>query len=62
MYAFLAAVATALLLAIVAMLVLDGRVQRQSDQSFQSISSVRMPDHGATHNLVGRDWYSASKH
>ena len=62
MYVFLAAAVTALLIAIAAMIVLDDRVQRQADQSFQSGPSVRMPDHGNTHNLVGSDWYSANRH
>lgn len=30
--------------------------QRQADEAFSSVSSVRLPDHGVTTNLVGRDW------
>ena len=26
------------------------------------MSAVRLPDHGNTHNLVGSDWYSPTKH
>lgn len=49
-------------LAIGAMFVLDQLVQRDVDDTFASSSSVRLPDHGNTHNLVGDDWYSPNKH
>jgi len=49
-------------LAIGAMFILDQLVQRDTDDSFTSAPSVRLPDHGNTHNLVGRDWYSPKKH
>jgi hypothetical protein len=56
------AVAIAVLLAIAAMFILDRELQRQADESFTSTTSVRLPSHGNTHNLVGRDWYSAKEH
>jgi hypothetical protein len=59
--AFLSAVAFAILIAIGAMFVLD-REQYSSDEAFTSPASVRLPSHGNTHNLVGKDWYSAKEH
>ena len=56
------AVASALLIAMAAMFLLDRELQQQADQSFTSTTSVRLPSHGNTHNLVGRDWYSAREH
>jgi hypothetical protein len=41
---------------------LDATWRHQADQAFVSPTSVRIPDHGATHNLVGKDWYSAKDH
>jgi hypothetical protein len=37
---------------------LDSISQRQIGQAFGSPSSVRIPDHGTTHNLVGKEWCS----
>ena len=62
MKAFFAAVITAVIVATGAMYTLDGTWQRRADQAFISATSVRFPDHGATHNLVGKDWYSAREH
>ena len=50
------------LLAFAAMFALDQGVQRNADEAFSSPSSVRLSDHGNTHNLVGLDWYSAKNH
>jgi hypothetical protein len=61
MKAFLTAVAVALIIAIAAVYLLDGW-QRQADQAFSYPSSVSLPSHGVTHNLVGKDWYSAAEH
>jgi hypothetical protein len=36
--------------------------QRQADQAFSSTASVRLPAHGNTHNLVGKDWSEAKEH
>jgi hypothetical protein len=58
---FLSAVAVAILIAIGAMFVLDRDLQYRSDELFTSPTSVRLPSHG-THNLVGKDWYSAKEH
>jgi hypothetical protein len=44
------------------MFLLDRELQQQADESFPSTTSVRLPTHGNTHNLVGRDWYSAKEH
>jgi len=49
-------------IAIGSMFILDEVVQCNADQAFSSLTSVRLPDHGNTHNLVGRDWYSAKEH
>ena len=62
MKAFLASIAAALILAIGVVFTLDATLQRPAHQAFVSPSSVRIPDHGATHNLVGKDWYSAKEH
>jgi hypothetical protein len=62
MRVFLMSATSAVVLAIGSMLVLDRLVQRNADQAFGSSTSVRLPDHGNVHNLVGRDWYSAKDH
>jgi hypothetical protein len=62
MRVFLMSATSAIVLAIASMLILDQAVQRNADQAFGSSSSVRLPDHGNIHNLVGRDWYSAKEH
>jgi hypothetical protein len=62
MKAFLTAVAAAVVIAAGAMYALDATWQRRADQAFVSPTSVRIPDHGTTHNLVGKDWYSAKEH
>jgi hypothetical protein len=62
MKSFLAGIAAALVIAAGAVSALDALVQRHADQAFVSPSSVRIPDHGTTHNLVGKDWYSAKDH
>jgi hypothetical protein len=54
MKAFFTAVLAAIVIAIGAVYVL-GSFQKQADQAFQT-SAVRLPDHGAINNLVGRDW------
>ena len=56
MRAFLVAVLTAAVISVVAMFVLGEVGQRQSDQAFSSTPSVRLPEHGTTRNLVGKDW------
>lgn len=56
MKAFFAAVTAALVVAIGAVYTLDATWQRRTDQAFVSPTSVRIPDHGAIHNLVGKDW------
>jgi hypothetical protein len=55
------AVAITIVIAVGAMFVLDREFQYRSDESFTS-PSVRLPSHGNTHNLVGKDWYSAKEH
>ena len=62
MKAFLASIAAALIVAVGAVYSLDATWQRQANQAFTSSSSVRLPDHGETHNLVGKTWYSAKDH
>jgi hypothetical protein len=62
MKAFFASIAAAIVVAAGAMYALDAAWQRRADQAFVSATSVRIPDHGTTHNLVGKDWYSAREH
>lgn len=62
MRVFFMSVTTIVVLAIGAMFTLHQLVQRNTDDSFTSSPSVRLPDHGNTHNLVGRDWYSPKEH
>lgn len=62
MKAFLTSIAAAIVLAVAVVYGLDTQLQRQSDQEFTSPTSVRLPTHGNTHNLVGKDWYSAREH
>lgn len=57
MRVFLMSVMSAVVIAIGSMLILDQGVQRKADQAFGASTSVRLPSHGNTHNLVGRDWY-----
>lgn len=61
MRVFLVSAATMFAIAIGSMLILD-QVQRNADQAFSSSTSVRLPDHGNIHNLVGRDWHSPNDH
>lgn len=61
MKSFLVALAVAICVAIVAYFVLDVW-QRRADQAFSYPASVSIPTHGVTHNLVGKDWYSAKEH
>jgi hypothetical protein len=62
MRAFFAAVAAALISAVGASLILD-RVWERADQEFTSRIGVRLPpEHGNTHNLVGKDWSSGKGH
>jgi hypothetical protein len=37
-------------------------LSQPADQAFSSSTSVRLPSHGNTHNLVGSDWYAAKEH
>lgn len=62
MKVFLISMVTAIVVAVSAMYALDSALQIQADQAFISPTSVRLPSHGATHNLVGKDWYSAKEH
>jgi hypothetical protein len=61
MRVFLTSVFAALIIAGGAMLVLDQSWQ-QADQAFTSPTSVRIPSHGDTHNLVGKTWFSGKDH
>lgn len=63
MRSFLASIAAIVVLAAGVMLLLESTLQRHADQAFTSTStSVRLPDHGNTHNLAGQNWYSPSEH
>jgi hypothetical protein len=61
MRVFLTSVLAAIIIAGGAMLVLDQSWQ-QADQAFTSPTSVRIPSHGDTHNLVGKTWFSGKDH
>ena len=61
MRVFLTSVFAAIVIAGGAILVLDQSWQ-QADQAFTSPTSVRMPSHGNTHNLVGKTWFTAKDH
>jgi hypothetical protein len=60
--AFFSSLVVAVIVAVGAMYMLDTSLQQQSDQAFTSPTGARMPSHGMTHNLVGKDWYVASEH
>ena len=62
MKAFLSAAVAAIVIAFGAMYLLDSSFQSQADEAFISPTSVRLPSYGMTHNLVGKDWYSAKEH
>jgi hypothetical protein len=62
MRAFSHVMSAVTVVAIGSMFILDQVVQRDADQAFSSSTSVRLPDHGNIHNLVGRDWYSPNEH
>ena len=62
MKVFLISVVTAIVIAVGAVYALDSSPQLQADQAFMSPTSVRLPSHGTTHNLVGKNWYSAKEH
>lgn len=62
MKAFLISIVAAIIVAVGAMYALDATWQRRADEAFISSTSVRLPSHGVTHNLVGKDWYSAKEH
>jgi hypothetical protein len=61
MRVFLTSVVAAIVIAGAAMLVLDQSWQ-QADEAFTSPTSVRIPSHGDTHNLVGKTWFSGKDH
>ena len=61
MRVFLTSILAAIIIAGGAMLVLDQSWQ-QADQAFTSPTSVRIPSHGDTHNLVGKTWFSGKDH
>lgn len=62
MKTFAASIVVAIVFAVGAMYALDETWQRRADQAFVSPTSVRVPEHGNTHNLVGKDWYSSRDH
>ena len=61
MRVFLTSVFAAIVIAGAAMVVLDQSWQ-QADEAFVSSTSVRIPSHGNTHNLVGKTWFSGKDH
>jgi hypothetical protein len=62
MRVFLMSISAAVIIAIGSMLVVDQVWQQQADQAFASPTSVRIPSHGNTHNLVGKSWFSGKDH
>jgi hypothetical protein len=61
MRVFLTSVVAAIVIAGAAVLVLDQSWQ-QADEAFTSPTSVRIPSHGNTHNLVGKTWFTGKDH
>jgi len=61
MRVFLTSVFAAIVIAGAAMVVLDQSWQK-ADEAFVSPTSVRIPSHGNTHNLVGKTWFSGKDH
>ena len=62
MRAFLAALASVVVIATGAMYVLDSMWQRRANEAY-STTAVRLPEHGPnTHNLVGKDWKTSRIH
>jgi hypothetical protein len=62
MRSFLSAIAVVIALSAVFYLTLETSIQQRADEAFASHSGVRIPEHGQTHNLVGTDWSSSTKH
>ena len=62
MNSFVTALIAAAALALAFDYALDARWQHSVDEAFASSTGVRLPAHGTTHNLVGKDWYSAKEH
>lgn len=62
MKAFLTSIIATVVIAVGAMYALDATVQQRADQATALPHSVRLPDHGNTHNLVGKTWYSGKDH
>lgn len=62
MRVFLMSVTAMVVLAVGSMFIFDQAVQHNANEAFSSSTSVRLPDHGNTHNLVGRDWSSPKEH
>ena len=62
MKVFFASIIATVVIGVGAMYALEATWQRQADQAFASPTSVRLPDHGDIHNLVGKTWYSAKDH
>jgi hypothetical protein len=62
MKSFAGSIIVALVIAVGAMYALDYSLQRQSDEAFMSPTGARLPSHGITHILVGKDWYTAKEH
>lgn len=59
---FISAVTFIIALAAVSYLTLETSIQQRADQAYASPSGVRIPVHGQTHNLVGTDWSSSTRH
>jgi len=57
----LSSVVAALIIAVIAVYVLDS-AQQTVDQSFSSPTTVRYPHEENIHNLVGKDWNYAKEH
>lgn len=62
MRSFLFGIIGVIALAAVFYLTLETAVQQRADEAYASPSGVRVPVHGQTHNLVGTDWRSSTKH
>jgi hypothetical protein len=62
MRSFFSALAVVIALSAVFYFTLETSIQQRADEAFSSRSGVRIPGHGQTHNLVGTDWSSSTRH
>lgn len=62
MKSFIGAIVATVIVAVGAMYALDFQIQQRADSAFALAHSVRLPEHGNIHNLVGKTWLNARDH